>query len=99
MEEKIEYVFLAKMWQYNPPYGWYFISLPQNTAHEIRESLQWQEEGWGRMKATAKIGNSVWETSIWFDTKLNTYLLPVKVEIRKTEKLVPGREILITIGI
>jgi hypothetical protein len=39
----------------------------------------------GRLKATAQIGDSIWKTAIWFDTKLNTYLLPLKAAIRKKE--------------
>ncbi len=56
-------------------------------SKEIRENLQWQEEGWGRMKASAIIKEVQWDTAIWFDTKTNTYLLPVKAEIRKKAKL------------
>jgi hypothetical protein len=33
------------------------------------------------------IGNTQWETAIWFDTKHNTYLLPIKADVRKKEKL------------
>ena len=45
------------------------------------------------MKATAKIGSSQWETAIWFDTKANAYLLPLKSEIRKKEKLDAGKKV------
>ena len=45
------------------------------------------------MKAIAKIGNSQWETAIWFDTKHKTYLLPLKAEIRKKEYLETDKEI------
>jgi hypothetical protein len=53
--------------------GWHFVSLPIEISTEIRENLKWQEEGWGRLKATAKIGNSEWETAIWLT--LNTKLI------------------------
>ncbi|MFM9007613.1 MAG: DUF1905 domain-containing protein [Bacteroidota bacterium] len=39
------------------------------------------------MKAEAKIGKSQWQTAIWFDTKHQTYLLPIKAEIRKRESI------------
>jgi hypothetical protein len=29
-------------------------SLPEELGAEIRENLRWQEEGWGRLKATAQ---------------------------------------------
>jgi hypothetical protein len=70
MNGKIKYEFYAKVWQYTSPGGWHFASLPADIAKEIRENLKWQEQGWGRLKAKAKIGNSEWETAIWFDTKI-----------------------------
>lgn len=93
MNGKIKYAFTAKLWQHSPPGGWHFVSLPAELASEIRENLKWQEEGWGRLKAMAEIGSSRWETAIWFDTKQKTYLLPLKAEIRRKEKLEPGENI------
>lgn len=84
---KIKYEFITKIWKFSGQGGWHFVSLPQEFAKEIRDNLKSEEEGWGRLKAIAKIGNSEWQTAIWFDTKMNTYLLPLKAEIRKKEKL------------
>ncbi|NAS10743.1 DUF1905 domain-containing protein [Flavobacteriaceae bacterium R33] len=83
----MKYEFTTKMWQHGEPGGWHFVSLPKIISKEIRENLKWQEEGWGRMKAIAKIGDLQWDTAIWFDTKMDTYLLPIKAEIRKRSKL------------
>ena len=99
MNNKIKYEFSAAIWQHSAPNGWYFLSLPTATAAEIRENLQWQEEGWGRMKVTANIGNAQWETAIWFDTQHNTYLLPLKAAIRKRENLQTGARVEVTIWI
>ncbi|MEM1337373.1 MAG: DUF1905 domain-containing protein [Bacteroidota bacterium] len=82
MEGKINYTFSTKMWKHNAPGGWYFVSLPKSISKEIREHLKWQEEGWGRMKAIAQIQKEQWETAIWYDTKKETYLLPVKAKVR-----------------
>ena len=87
MDGKIKYEFSAKIWQHSSPGGWCFVSLPSKASTEIRKNLKWQEEGWGRLKATAKIGTSEWKTAIWFDTNHNTYLLPIKAEIRKKENV------------
>ena len=89
---EIRYEFTAKLWQYAGPAGWYFVSLPKSLAKEIRNSLKSEEEGWGRLKVTAKIGNSEWKTAIWFDTKLSTYLLPLKAEVRIKENLITGKD-------
>lgn len=87
MAGRIRYEFPAEVWQYAGSGGWYFVSLPLDLAAEIRENLKWQEEGWGRMKVTAEIGASRWDTAIWFDKNRKTYLLPLKAEIRKKEGL------------
>ena len=95
----IKYEFTATAWQYAGQGGWYFVSLPADMSTEIRENLKWQEEGWGRLKAKAKTGNSEWQTAIWFDTKRMTYLLPLKAEVRKKENIIANQQISITIWI
>lgn len=97
MNTKIKYEFSAETWQHTSPGGWYFISLPLHLASEIRTALQSEEEGWGRLKAVAKTGKTEWKTAIWFDTKMNTYLLPLKAEIRKKEAITAGKKIQITL--
>lgn len=93
LSSKIRYEFIAKPWQYAGPNGWHFVSLPKSLSKEIRKALKSQEEDWGRLKAIAQIGNSEWQTAIWFDTKMNTYLLPLKAEIRKKEMLAVDKNI------
>ncbi len=95
MGNGIKYEFTATPWLH----GWFFVAMPEEMAREIRDNLKFQEEGWGRMKATAKIGDSEWDTAIWFDTKAGTYLLPIKAAIRKKEKVESGEEVMITICI
>lgn len=87
MPQKIKYTFQSRMWRSAGQGGWSFVSMPTEMSQEIREHLRGEEEGWGRMKAMAMIGNTQWETAIWFDTKHNTYLLPIKADVRKKEKL------------
>ena len=99
MEGKIRYGFSGTVWQYNPPGGWFFVTLPENLAKEIRTNLKWQEEGWGRLKAIAAVGKTEWDTAIWFDTKANSYLLPLKAEIRSKEKIEAGKKITVVLWV
>ncbi|MCE2788401.1 MAG: DUF1905 domain-containing protein [Saprospiraceae bacterium] len=96
---KIRFEFTALVWQHSSSGHWHFVSLPEDSSAEIRTSLQWQEEGWGRLKARARLGKTDWDTAIWFDTRHNTYLLPIKSAVRKTEKIVPGKEVCVTIWV
>lgn len=99
MEGKIKYEFKTEMWRHSSPGGWYFVSLPKMMSKEIRENHKWQEEGWGRMKALAQIAALKWETAIWFDTKKDTYILPIKAEIRKKSNLEINNKIEMSISI
>lgn len=93
MNGKIKYDFSEKTWQHSSPGGWYFVSLPKEISKEIRSVLKSEEEGWGRLKAVAKIGKSEWKTAIWFDSKSKTYLLPLKAEVRKKENIEVEKQI------
>lgn len=98
-EYKIQYRFAAKPWQYAGPGGWVFVSLPKELSKEIRAAFKTAEAGWGRLTTNVKIGNTAWGTAIWFDTKLNTFLLPLKAAIRKKENIVTGKTITVTVFI
>jgi hypothetical protein len=90
-DKKKSFSFKAKLWNYEGPSGWCFVTIPKSTAKRIRALYQNSEEGWGRLKTTVTVGSSCWKTFIWFDTKSGSYLLPVKVAIRKKELLAIGQ--------
>lgn len=83
----VRYSFTAAPWMHKGPGGWHFVSLPQAMSAEIRKTFKSEEEGWGRLKVTAQLGKSEWVTAVWFDTKMNTYVLPLKKEIREKEQV------------
>ena len=98
--DKVKYEFLAQTYQYSSSEemcGWTFVSLPKELSAEIRESFKHLEEGWGRMKVTAQLGGSEWQTAIWFDTKQDAYLLPLKAKIRKQEHVGLGEDVKVAI--
>ncbi len=99
MKGTITYQFSTNLWKHDSPGGWYFVSLPKQLSKEIRENLGWQEEGWGRMKTEAEIKNHQWKTAIWFDTKMQLYVLPIKAEIREKLNLEINKMIEIKIWI
>lgn len=95
----IHYRFTSAPWQYRGKGSWHFASLPADMSKEIRENLKSSEEGWGRLKAVAKIGSTAWKTAIWFDRKMKTYLLPLKAAIRQQEEVEAGKQITIEIWV
>jgi hypothetical protein len=95
----IKYEFTAKPWKYTGKGAWIFVSLPQKMSKEIRNYFKREEEGWGRLRATAQIGNCEWKTAVWFDTKANSYILPLKAEIRKKEDIAEGKMVKVVVRI
>ncbi len=88
-----QHSFKVKVWKYKGKAGWYFATLPKTLSKKIRSSHGSSEEGWGRLKTTATIGTSNWKTAIWYDTKSQAYLLPIKATIRKKEKIEEGHTV------
>lgn len=90
---QLQYQFSSEPWKYAGKGGWVFVSLPGKLSNEIRATFKGDEAGWGRLTATAKVGQTEWKTAIWFDSKVNAYLLPLKAAIRKKERIEVGKKI------
>jgi hypothetical protein len=95
----VTYAFTAAPWQYAGKGAWIFVSLPKKMSKEIRKHFGHEEEGWGRLKALAQIGDTEWKTAVWFDTKANTYILPLKSEVRNKENIATGKTVRVIIRI
>lgn len=89
----------AKLWRWaGGKASWYFLALPAGIAREIRlVDAGPRRTGFGSLRVTATIGGSTWQTSIFPSARHETWLLPVKADIRKAEKLVEGRLVAVQI--
>ncbi len=71
--------------------AWRFARVPEGISGKIREMQKGKlRRGWGAVYAKAKIGKSVWVTSIFPDKHSGTYILPLKKKIRFEENLYDG---------
>lgn len=70
--------------------GWRFLVIPKKVGKEIKEKFAKRAVGWGSLRVSVKIGKTEWKTSIFPDKKAGTYLLPLKKEIRKVERIIDG---------
>jgi hypothetical protein len=79
--------FTAVVWLYpGTSAAWHFISLPPSAGAAVRALQEGKERrGWGAVRVKATVGKTSWSTSIFPDTKTNTYLLPLKASVRKRE--------------
>lgn len=80
--------------------AWRFARVPEDISAKIKEMQKGKlRRGWGAVYAKAKIGKSEWKTSIFPDRHSNTYVLPLKKQIRYEENLYDGTDIKVSIGI
>jgi hypothetical protein len=80
--------------------AWRFARVPENISAKIKEMQKSKfRRGWGAIYAKAKVGKSGWLTSIFPDRHSDTYILPLKKQIRYQENLYDGIDIKVSIEI
>jgi hypothetical protein len=79
-------------WQGDAPAAWHFITLPEETGAQVK-FLTGKTKGFGMVRLKATIGETSWKTSLFPDKKSGSYLLPVKADVRKSERLIDGQKI------
>lgn len=72
-------------WQSETATAWYFLSLPKAMSDEIRFFCPRSGPGFGAVRVEARIGETVWRTSLFPSKERGVYLLPIKAAVRKSE--------------
>ena len=91
---KKRYSVSSKVWLY--PGGnaaWHFLTIPKKESAAIKKTFGAVMRGWGSLRVTAKIGDTSWNTSIFWDNGSGAYLLPLKAAVRKAEGLSEGESV------
>jgi hypothetical protein len=81
------FTFRTKLWRYQGAAAWHFVTLPKDVSAQIRALSQGLRNAFGSLRVIATIGKTAWRTSVFTDTKAGAFLLPVKAEVRRKEKL------------
>jgi Domain of unknown function (DUF1905) len=79
--------------------AWHFVSVPEDLSAEIKSLFGDLKRSWGSLPVVARIGETSWKTSIFPDNKTGTYLLPLKAEVRKKERISAGDTVTVTLEI
>ncbi|MCA3254742.1 MAG: DUF1905 domain-containing protein [Alphaproteobacteria bacterium] len=84
--------FSAPLWRWQGDSGgsWHFVTLPADMAVEIRLRSMTSRRGFGSVRVEARIGGSVFRTSLFPMKSADSYLLPVKASVRRDEDLGEG---------
>jgi hypothetical protein len=94
-----EYKIKAELWIYPGKAGWHFITISEKQSKDITKIFGQLKRGWGSLPVQVIIGKTIWETSIFPDKKRGGYLLPIKAEVRKKEKLKAGDQLILNLKI
>ena len=85
-----KYTFTAQIWKYTGENAWYFVTLPEDIAEEIKALTALHllaRRGFASLRVVVTIGTSTWDTSIFPDKKTASFLLPIKKSVRTANKL------------
>jgi len=76
--------------------SWFFATLPEDLSGEIRE-LPAPRRGFGSLRVQARIGLTVWTTSIFFNG--SAFVLPLKKQVRQAQAISAGDVITVDLDI
>ena len=94
----LEFSFTAELWAYTGSGSWHFLTLPQKVAQEIKFFRE-KHFGFGTVRVKAVINDAEWSTSIFPDKKSDSFLLPVKTEVRKKQGILIGDQVTVKLYI
>ena len=85
--------FSSKLWVYpGDKAAWRFVTVPKSESENIKKKIK-LKNGFGSIRVRVKVGKTSWDTSIFPDSKSNTYLLPIKASVRRAEALEDGEKV------
>ena len=83
--------FDGEIWFWKGPAPWYFVTVPAKQSSDLKAMSGFVTYGWGMIPVNARIGKTEWQTSLF--PKDGHYIVPIKVSVRKAEKLEEGDQV------
>lgn len=93
----MEIKFSGKIIFWKGPSPFFFVPVPKKQSQEIKSVSALVTYGWGVIPVTVKIGKTEFTTSLF--PKDGLYLVPLKVIVRKKEKLEEGQTIKLSLNL
>lgn len=83
--------FTGKIFFWKGPSPFFFVTIPAKHSRDIKTISALATYGWGVIPVRVKIGKTEFTTSLF--PKEGKYLVPLKVTVRKAEKLENGDKV------
>lgn len=93
----MNFEFSGEVWYWRGPAPFFFVTVPEAEAAEIKRHERMISYGWGMIPVTASIGQTTWTTAMF--PKNGRYILPLKDKVRKAEGIEEGHEIAVSISL
>ena len=93
----MRFQFSGQLWLHAGEAAWHFITLPSNVGDEIGDLTEGHRRGFGSVRVTVTIGSTSWDTSIFPDSKSESFVLPVKKQVRSAEGCGDGDTVDVTL--
>ena len=83
--------FSGKIIYWRGPSPFFFVTVPAKQSRDIKAVSSLVTYGWGVIPVHVRIGKTEFQTSLF--PKDGRYLVPIKVSVRKAEKLEKGDKV------
>ncbi len=90
-EDLVRFRFEAEVIYWRGPSPFFFVAVPPEQARELGHVARTVSYGWGMVPVEASIGGVAFTTSLF--PKDGTYLLPLKVAVRRKAEITAGDRI------
>ena len=90
--------FTTTLWKW-PGGNWYFLTLPPDTAADIRAFAAANASALGTVRVVARVGETEWQTSLFPSREHHGFLLPVKAAVRRAEELEADMEVSVALEV
>jgi hypothetical protein len=93
----VDLEFSGEILYWRGPAPYYFVSVPDDKCVDLHAISKHVSYGWGVVPVEARIGRTVFETSLF--PKDGGYLLPVKDRVRTAEGLDEGETVTVRLSV
>ena len=87
----------GELWYWRGPAPWFFVTVPDEESLDLREAAATLSYGWGMVPVTATVGGTTWTTSLW--PQEDRYVVPVKADVRRAERLAEGDVVTVRLSV
>lgn len=94
---QVRFTFKAKIIEWRGPAPFFYAPIPAEHVDELRRVARAVSYGWGVVPVEAKIGAVTFTTSLF--PKGETYLLPLKVAVRRKANITVGDTIAVVMTV